>query len=128
MFGFAGSSKVVVLAREDHQLRINAVMFERTEPLFALLERDAVIVVGMQNQRWRFHVPGVLQRRSIPILLEIVEQDALEIFLVTVAAVASSFIADEVGDAAQCDRRLEAGGVTQDPIGQEAPVATSGEA
>src|SRR6266481_8513361 len=33
---FAGASQVVVLARKDHHLRVDAIMLQRAEPLLAL--------------------------------------------------------------------------------------------
>ena len=61
MLWLAGAGEVVVLARKENNLGVHAKMFERAIPLFTLLDRDPVIVVGMQNQRRGLHVLRVLQ-------------------------------------------------------------------
>ena len=68
----------------------------------------------MQNQRRRFHVLRVLQRRGVPVLIEIVEQEAFEVVLMAVGAVARAVVTDEVRDAAQRDGGLEASGVADE--------------
>src|SRR5690349_20750407 len=49
MLGFPRSRQVVIFAREENQFGRHAEMFERAKPLFALFQRDAEVVVGMQN-------------------------------------------------------------------------------
>src|SRR5471030_2861890 len=87
------SRQVVILARKNHHLSIHAVVLQRAEPLLALLQRHAIIVVRMQNQRRRLDVLGVLQRRRVPVLVELVKQESLEVFLVPVGAVALAVVA-----------------------------------
>src|SRR5579859_1947038 len=128
MLRLTGARQVVILTREDHELGIHAVMPERAKPLLALFDRHAVIVVGMQNQRRRLDVPGVLERRSAPVLVEIVEQKTIEVVLVAVSAIPSPVIADEIGNAAQRDRGLESIGVPENPVGHEAAVTSAGDA
>src|ERR1700730_18175007 len=128
MLRLAGPREVMILARENDELRIYAVMPERADPLFTLLDRNAIVVVRMQHQRRRLDVFGVLERRSVPVLVEIVEQESIEVVLVTVGAVARPVIADEVGHAAQRNRRLETIRVSENPVGHEAAVAAAGDA
>src|SRR5471030_256154 len=122
------SRQVVILARKNHHLSIHAVVLQRAEPLLALLQRHAIIVVRMQNQRRRLDVLGVLQRRRVPVLVELVKQESLEVFLVPVGAVARAVVADEIGDAAQRHRGLESRGVAQNPVGHIAAVTSAGHA
>ena len=63
MLWFAGPRKVMVFSREENDLGHHAEMFERAEPLLALLEGNAIVVVGMQDQGGRFDVLRVLERR-----------------------------------------------------------------
>src|SRR5215472_16059130 len=60
--GLAGAGEVVVFAREDDDLRGNTIMLERAEPLFALFEGNAIVVVGMKNQCGSVYAARVLQR------------------------------------------------------------------
>src|SRR5579864_9688718 len=103
-------------------------MPERAEPLLALLDGNAVVVVGMQNQGRRLDVLGVLERRSVPVLVEIVEQESVEVVLVAVGAIARSIVADEVRNAAKSDSGLKAIRVPENPVGHEAAVAAAGDA
>ena len=73
----AGARQVVILAREDHDFGGHAVMLQRAEPLLALLDRHAKIVVGVQDQRRRLDILRVLQRRGVPVLVEVVEENRL---------------------------------------------------
>src|SRR5215472_14417154 len=59
---FAGAGEVVVFAREYDDLRGNAIMLERAEPLLALFEGNAIVVVGMKDQCGGVHAARVLQR------------------------------------------------------------------
>src|ERR1051325_963372 len=61
--GLAGSRQVVVLAREDDQFTRNAEVLESAEPLLSLLERHAVVVLRVQDERRRPHVFDILERR-----------------------------------------------------------------
>src|SRR5262245_20725778 len=65
MLGLARASQVVIFAREHHDLGGGAETLQRAEPLLALFDRHAEIVVGMQNQRRRFDVLRILQGRAI---------------------------------------------------------------
>src|SRR5579872_4050861 len=103
MFGLAGARQVVIFAWEDDEFRRHAVVLECAEPLLALLDGDAVVVIGVQDQRRSLDVLGVLQRRGVPVLIEIIEQEPVEIVLVAVGAVASAVVADEIRYAAQRD-------------------------
>src|ERR1700720_634900 len=103
-------------------------MLQGAKPLFALLDGNAEIVVGMENERGSVDVAGVFQRRGVPVSVEIFEQDAFEIFFVTVSAVSRSFIAEKVGDRAQGARCLEAIGVGDNPVGHVAAVTSAGDA
>src|SRR5215472_165212 len=98
-------------------------MLERAEPLLTLLDGNAKIVVGMKNQSWRFDVAGVLQRRGVPVLIEVVEEEALKVRLVAVGAVARAVVADEIGYGAESNRGLEAIRVADNPVGHVATVA-----
>src|ERR1700739_3325023 len=100
MLRLSGPRKVVIFAGEDHEFRIHAIMPQRAEPLLALLDRNAVVVVGMQNQRRRLDVLGVFERRRVPILIEIVKQETVEVVLMPISAVARSVVTDEIGNAA----------------------------
>src|SRR3954464_4516987 len=50
VFGFARAREVVVLAREDYELGRRAVVLERAEPLLALFQRHAVVVVRVEYE------------------------------------------------------------------------------
>src|SRR5580692_5845802 len=128
MFGLAASSEIVILAREEYDLRVDTVMFQGAKPLLTLLDRHTEIVVGVQNQRRGFHVLSELQRRSVPVLIEIVEHDALEVVLMAVSAVASAIVTDEIGDASQSDGGFKPGGVPENPVGHVPAVAAAGDA
>src|SRR6267154_5081516 len=67
MFGLAGASKVMVFSRKENNLGRDAEMFQGAEPLLALFDRHAIVIVRMQDQRRRLHVLRVLQRRAVPI-------------------------------------------------------------
>src|SRR5438552_2585077 len=108
MLGFAGARQVVIFAREDYEFRSHAIVFEGAEPLLALFDRNAIVVVGVQDQRWGFHVARVFQRRRGPVLIESVEQRSFEILFVPVGAIAGSIVTDEIRDAAERNRGLEA--------------------
>src|SRR5205085_11011158 len=45
VFRLARARQVVILPREDHKLRRHSEMLQCAEPLLALLQRDAVIVL-----------------------------------------------------------------------------------
>ena len=124
----AGAREVVVLAREEHDLARHAEVLQRAEPLLALLDRHAEVVVGVQDQRRRLDVLHVLQRRRVPVEIVLLEDVAAEVVRVAVGAVARAVVADEVRDAAQRDRRLEARGVADDPVRHVAAVAAAGHA
>src|SRR5271166_5036831 len=128
MFWFAGARQVVVFAGEDYELTRYAVVLERAEPLLALLDGDAVVVVGVEHQSRSLDLARVLERAGVPVLIEVVEERAVEIFFVAVGAVARAVVADEVGDAAQGDGSDEAIGVADDPVGHESAVAAAGDA
>ena len=61
-------------------------------------------------------------------MIEIIEQQALEVVLVAVSAVARAIVAGEIGDAAQSYGGLESGGVPENPVGHEPAVAAAGDA
>src|SRR5579872_743101 len=42
--------QVVIFPREDHQFRRHSKVLQSPEPLLALLDRDPLIVLGMQHQ------------------------------------------------------------------------------
>src|ERR1700730_2076590 len=98
MLWLARASQDVILARKNNELRIYTIMPEPAEPLLSVFNRNAVVVIGIQNQRWCLDVLGVLERRSVPVLVEIIEQESVEVVLVAVGAVARSVVADEVGN------------------------------
>src|SRR5215831_19192003 len=54
--------QVVILPREEHDLRRLPEVLERTEPLLALLDRHPIIVVRVQDEDRRRHVLHVLER------------------------------------------------------------------
>src|SRR5215207_4910816 len=125
MFGLARAREVVVLAREDDELGGGAEVLERAEPLLALLQRDAEVVLGMENQNRRLDVRGVLQGRALPVEVELLDEVAAEVVLVSVCTVARALVADEVDDAAERHGRLEDVGVADDPVGEVAAVAAA---
>src|SRR5436305_5437240 len=57
----ARAREVVVLAREDDEFGRDAEVLERAEPLLALLQGHAVVVVRVQYEDRRLDVPGVLE-------------------------------------------------------------------
>src|SRR5262249_48207541 len=126
MSGLARSGQIMVFAGKHHDFCGRPKMFERSEPLLSLFERNTEIIVRMQNQSRRFDVFRVFQRRAIPIKIEFLKQVAAEIVLVTISAVARPLIRDEIHDAPERDGRLEPGGMTDDPIGQKAAVTAAG--
>src|ERR1041384_1340090 len=101
-------------------------MLQGAEPLLALFERHAKIIIRMQYQRRRLDVLRILERRAIPVGLELVKHIAAEVAAMSESAVARAFVADEVDDAAQRHRRFEAIGVADDPVGHEAAIAAAG--
>ncbi len=62
VLGLTGAGEIVVFARKDDELRGNAIMLERSKPLFALFQGNAIVVVGVKNQRGSADVACVLQR------------------------------------------------------------------
>src|SRR2546423_3616715 len=121
----AGAREVVVLAREDDELGRHAEVLERAEPLLALLQRHAVVVVRVKYECRRLDVSRVLQGRAIPVHFKLLEEVAAEVLSVSVCAVARALVADEVGEAAQGDCGLEDVGVSDDPVGHEAAVGAA---
>src|SRR5260370_35851710 len=101
MLRLAGTRQVVILAGKNDELGVHGVVAQRAEPLLALLDRHTVIIVGMQNQRRSLDIPSILERRSAPVLIEIVKQETIEVVLVAVSAIARPVVADEIGNAAQ---------------------------
>ena len=71
--------QVVVLAREDHQFGRHPEMFQRPEPLLALLDRHPLIVFRVEHERRRLHVRGVADRRIFPVSLVALKNIAAEI-------------------------------------------------
>src|SRR5436305_2048251 len=69
----ACAREVVVLAGEDDKLGRHAEVLERAEPLLALFERHAVVVVRVQNEYRRLDVSRVLEGRAIPVHLKLLE-------------------------------------------------------
>jgi hypothetical protein len=59
VLGLARSCQIVVLPRKEHDLRGHSVMLQRPEPLLALLDGNAEIIVGMENERWRADVARI---------------------------------------------------------------------
>ena len=59
MLRLARSREIVVLARKEDQLRGHAIVLQRAEPLFALLDGHAEVVVGMKNKRWRAYIARI---------------------------------------------------------------------
>ena len=45
MFGLARARQVVIFAREENDFGGDAEVFERAKPLFALLDRHAIVVI-----------------------------------------------------------------------------------
>src|SRR5438105_15208174 len=43
--GFAGPGEVVIFAREENDFGGDAEVFERAKPLFALLDRHAIVII-----------------------------------------------------------------------------------
>src|SRR5436305_8019763 len=121
----ARAREVVVLAREDDELGGHAEVLERAEPLLALFERHAVVVVRVQNEYRRLDAARVLQRRALPVGFKLLEEVAAEVLPVSVCAVARALVADEVGEAAQGDGGLEDCGVADYPVGHEAAVGAA---
>src|SRR5262245_54790930 len=99
MFRLTGPGQVVILSREDDELCGHAKMFERPEPLLALLERHSIVVVRMQNQRRGLYVLRPFQRRAIPVQIELLEDIASEVTLVSVSSVARAVVTDEIHNA-----------------------------
>src|SRR5690348_11647452 len=127
VLGLAGARQIVIFTRKENEFRRNAIVLKRAEPLLALLDGNAIIVVGMKNESRRFDVARILERRSVPVLFEVVEEKTLEVIFVAVRAVARPVVADEIGDGTQRDGGLEAIGVTDDPVGHVAAIAASGD-
>src|SRR2546423_9441881 len=125
VLGLAGAREVVVLAREDDDLGRHADVLERAEPLLALLQRHAVVVVRVKYECRRLDVSRVLQGRAIPVHFKLLEEVAAEVLSVSVCAVARALVADEVGEAAQGDCGLEDVGVSDNPVGHEAAVGAA---
>src|SRR5262245_18769182 len=128
MNGFAGARQVVILSREEDDLAGNAEVLQRAEPLFTLFDRNAKILIRMEDQRGSLHIFDVLQRRLVPVGFEFLEDIAAEIFGVTVGAVTCAVVADKVGDAAQGYGRFEPRGVADDPVRHESAIAAAGDA
>ena len=126
VYGFPRAREVVVLAWEEDYLTRHAKVLKSPEPLFALLNGDAEIQVGVENERWSFHVLDIFQRRRIPVRFESIEDVAAEILGVSIRAVACPIVADEVRDAAQCHGGLEPSRVADDPIRHESTIAAPG--
>src|SRR4051812_15919450 len=80
----------------------------------------------MQHQGRGMDILRVLQGRRIPILLEVVEQKTLEIVRVTISAVPSPIVADEIRNGSQGHRGLEPVGMSHDPVRHESAVAAAG--
>src|SRR5437764_9572267 len=66
VLGLTVARQIVVLAWKNDQLRVYSVVPQRAEPLFALLQRNAIVIVRMQDQSRSLHVLGVFQRRCVP--------------------------------------------------------------
>src|SRR5437870_6376724 len=128
MLRLAGASQVVVLAREEDDLGRYAEMLQSAEPLLALLYRYAIIIVRMQDQRRRLDVLRPLERRAVPVQIELLEYVTAEVALVPVSSVSSAVVANEVNNAAKRHRRFEHIRVTHDPVGHVAAVASSSHA
>ena len=101
-------------------------MLQRAKPLFALFDGHAEVVIGVKDQRGRFHILDIVQRRVFPILIEVVKDIAAEVLLVTVGSVAGAVIAHEIGDAPKRNCGLEYIGLSHDPVGHETAVGSAG--
>ena len=124
----ACAGQVMVLTRKNHQFCVYTIMPQCPEPLLTLFDRHTEVVIGMQNQRGSLHVLRILQRRCIPVLIEIVEQEPPEILLVPVSAIARAIIADEIRQTPQRDGCLEPVRMSDDPVRHEPAVTAAGNA
>src|SRR5690242_4215485 len=113
----------MILPGKENDFGRHSVMLQSAEPLLALLDGDAEVVVGMKNQRGSANVAYVFKRRGIPVLIKVVEEDAFEVVFVAISAVARAVIADEIGNRAQSHSGFESVGVGNDPVGHVAAVA-----
>src|SRR6266699_2345864 len=66
----SSAREIMVFAREHYDLSRHTEVFERAEPLFALFDRHAKVVIRMQDQSRRLNVCRVLERRAFPIEIE----------------------------------------------------------
>src|SRR5260370_39908983 len=88
--------QVVVASREDHELGGHSKMRERAEPLLALLQRDSLIVVGVQDQGRGLHLRSVADGRVFPVKVGVFKQVTAEILGMAVRSVACAIDAEEV--------------------------------
>src|SRR4051794_1238806 len=90
--------QVVILTREEHDLRRLPEVPQRPEPLLALLDRHAIVVIRMQDEDRRRHVLHVLERRAFPVEIVLLEDVSPEVALMPVRAVTRAIVADEIRD------------------------------
>src|SRR5438876_3937125 len=117
--------RVVLVAHEDGFL---AEHLQRDEELLGLLDRTAVILLGVEDEERRLHVREVGERRMRAELLRVAPRRRItHLVLPEVPAdIARPERADVVADAPLRDRGLEALGVADDPVGHEPAVAAAG--
>ena len=64
--GLPGAAQLVVLAPEEHHLRLHAVIDESGEHLVALIDGTAVVLKGVDEQRGGNDLVGVLHGAALP--------------------------------------------------------------
>src|SRR5580698_1307710 len=92
----ASPCQVVVLPGKKDDLRRHAEMLQSSKPLLALFDRNTKVVVRMENKRRRSDVVRIFQRRSFPVLVEVVKNNSLEIVSMAVSPVSRPIVADKI--------------------------------
>src|SRR6266550_4472667 len=80
----------------------------------------------MQDQCRSLYVPGVLERRAVPVHIELLKYIAIKVALMSVGSIARPIVADEVHNTSKRHRGFEHVCVAYDPVSHVTAVAAAG--
>ena len=117
----------MVLAAEEDESALHAVRNERGVHLIALIDRAAIVLKRVKEERRRFDLIGVLHGAVPPELFDVRPDGRAALILRKVRAnVGHAVKACPVRDRALAGAGAEAVGVADDPVGHEAAVGAAG--